>query len=292
MELARSKLPVRLPSFVPCTLIYIHLPYPVFAQEPLFSIQKTTGVKTNLDLLKMAATYDGVSVVGSAPCVEPTMELAKLNIESLVDLAIKHDLHLDFHLDYNIEPDSEPLIYYVIEELRRARWTDRPVRGNRSRKQRQVTIGHATRLQLFTPAQWRDLEEAMDDLHIHIVGLPQSDMYMMGKSSGGKSLGAPRGTLRVPRLWRDYQVEIAMSVDGVENSFTPQGSLDPLSLCTLGVGLFQSATLRDARTLLVSLISLSTNLVADTTVSEVCDHSIQTRHWRRRNPPLAFPVQG
>jgi hypothetical protein len=77
------------------------------------------------------------------------------------------------------------------------------VRGGQNRKQRQVTIGHATHLQLSTPAQWRDLKEAMDDLHIHLVGLPQCDIDMVGKSSGGKLIGAPRGSLRVPRLWNE-----------------------------------------------------------------------------------------
>jgi hypothetical protein len=49
-----------------------------------------------------------------------------------------------------------------------------------------------------------------------------------------------------------------MGVNNIENAFTPQGSLDPLSLCTFGVAIFQSATPADIRTLIVCLTSKKT----------------------------------
>jgi hypothetical protein len=114
-----------------------------------------------------------------------------------------------------------------------------------------ITIGHATRLQLFSPDEWRALADAISGLPITFVGLPQSDMYMQGRAFQDEPLGAPRGTLRVPYLAQRYGIEIAMSVNNVDNAFTPQGSLDPLSLCSFGVGIFQAATPEDIRILTV-----------------------------------------
>jgi hypothetical protein len=44
-----------------------------------------------------------------------------------------------------------------------------------------------------------------------------------------------------------------MAVNNVENAFTPQGSVDPLSLVAFGAAIYQSVTPKDLRTLVVSL---------------------------------------
>jgi len=90
---------------------------------------------------------------------------------------------------------------------------------------------------------------------ITFVSLPQSDIYMQGRSFQDQPLGAPRGTLRVPYIARKYGIDIAMSVNNVDNPFTPQGSLDPLSLCTFGVAVFQASTRYDIHSLAVSGIA-------------------------------------
>ena len=165
-----------------------------------------------------------------------------------MELAARTGLHADFHLDYNIDPDTEPLVWEVIREAKRiGGWISTDGESYRG-----ITIGHATRLQLFTPDQWQGLKEAIGELPITLVGLPNSDMYMQGRGDTDKPLGPPRSTLRVPYIARKYDLQIAMSVNNIENAFTPQGSVDPLALCTLGVALFQSATPRDIRTLIVS----------------------------------------
>ena len=61
----------------------------------------------------------------------------------------------------------------------------------------------------------------------------------------------PRTTLNVTRLAKDYGIQVAMGVNNVQNAFTPQGSVDPLSLCPLGAAVFQSATQVDCEVLLV-----------------------------------------
>jgi hypothetical protein len=58
-----------------------------------------------------------------------------------------------------------------------------------------------------------------------------------------------RGTLPVPRLIKDYGFNAAISINNIGNAFTPQGSCDPLSIASLGVGVYQSGTKRDAEIL-------------------------------------------
>ncbi|KAF5382765.1 hypothetical protein D9615_002934 [Tricholomella constricta] len=224
----------------------------VFAQEPLFDAAGDTEPGVNLKFLQEALRRDGVSVVGSAPYVEPTVEQAKTNIALIMAAADERSMHVDFHLDYNLDPNSEPLIYEVISQARKNvdQWT-RP--NHDGHPNSRITIGHATRLQLFTPEEWHALAEAMKGLPITLVGLPQSDFYMQGRGDHEKPLGAPRSTLRVPYLLNKYGIEVAMGVNNVQNAFTPQGSLDPLALCSFGVAVFQTATQADIETLIVRI---------------------------------------
>jgi len=116
-----------------------------------------------------------------------------------------------------------------------------------------ITIGHATRLSLFSDAELRALKEEVKDLPITFVGLPQSDMYMMGRGDPA----SPRGTLRVTDLVKKHGLDVAMSVNNIGNAFTPQGSLDPLSLCTLGVAVYQAGTPTDCHILLDAISNTS-----------------------------------
>ncbi|KAF8590768.1 Metallo-dependent hydrolase [Ramaria rubella] len=218
----------------------------VFAQDPLFASQSHGEASDNLHLLREAAAKPGISAVGSAPYVEPSIDQSRRNIDHIFDIAILCGLHVDFHLDYNLSPTSEPLIYYVIKRLRELDWT-------KCMPGKHITIGHAPRLCLFSPEELRALYEDMKDLPITLVGLPQTDMYMLGRDHINK----PRGTLRITELVRDYGLDVAMSVNNVGNAFTPQGSLDPLSLCTFGVSVFQAGTRADCGTLLAAVSNAS-----------------------------------
>ncbi|KAK7469196.1 hypothetical protein VKT23_003687 [Stygiomarasmius scandens] len=224
----------------------------VFAQEALFDGPHDAEPGHNLNLVIQALEQEsGIEVVGSAPYVEPTVEQAKKNIAIMFELASRFSLHLDFHLDYNLNPNSEPLIYEVIAQARKFQqyWLS----NDKGTPKHRITIGHATRLQLFTRAEWQDLVDAIGDLPITFVGLPHSDMYMQGREFFDAPLGAPRSTLRIPQLTKDYGLEIAMSINNVQNCFTPQGFADPLSLCPLGVAIFQSATKQDIEILMRSV---------------------------------------
>ncbi|KAF7365249.1 Metallo-dependent hydrolase [Mycena venus] len=229
-----------------------------FAQDPLFDAAESTEPSHNYNLLAQAAETHDIQVVGSAPYVEPTLEQAKANITLVLKLAQKQGCHVDFHLDYNLDPASEPLIYEVISEAKKLSWS----------RESRITIGHATRLQLFTPAQWCDLVVAIGELPIVFVGLPQSDIYMLGRQETDAPLGPPRSTLRIPYIMNKYNLEIAMSVNNVQNAFTPQGSVDPLSLCTFGVALFQSATPKDLRALVRSVTLISKRAIGQKDVHQ------------------------
>lgn len=175
------------------------------------------------------------------------------NIDDILGISLSQNLHVDFHLDYNLDRTSEPLIYYVIKRLRDLDWATR-MPGKR------VTVGHATRLTLFSSEEILALRDEVKDLPITFVGLPQSDMYMMGRNDPSR----PRGTLQVPELV-NHGLDVAISVNNVGNAFTPQGSLDPLSLCTFGVAVYQAGTPRDCRVLLVSKIVVTSRNISHLT---------------------------
>lgn len=235
-----------------------------FAQESLFDSPADTAPNSNYHFLEQALEGLEVEAVGSAPYVELNVALAKKNMTLILELAARTGLHVDFHLDYNIDPDTEPLVWEVIREAKRiGGWISTDGESYRG-----ITIGHATRLQLFTPDQWQELKDAIGELPIVLVGLPNSDMYMQGRGDTDKPLGPPRSTLRVPYIARKYDLQIAMSVNNIENAFTPQGSVDPLALCTLSVALFQSATPSDIRTLIRS-VTLTSQRALGTALSDL-----------------------
>ncbi|OAX41748.1 Metallo-dependent hydrolase [Rhizopogon vinicolor AM-OR11-026] len=228
-----------------------HIQIVAFAQEALHEFAASTEPGPNYNLLCNAVSRPGVSVVGSAPWVEPNRTHALKNVELILSLAEKHNLHADFHLDYNLDPDTSPMVWNVLQRMRQRPWC-------RSGGKR-VTIGHATRLGLFSHEEWAELKHAMDMLPLEIVGLPQSDIYMMGRTdpSGKVSVPLAGRTLNAPQVYRDHGVRVALSVNNVENAFTPQGSLDPLTLASLGVALFQVGTELDWRVLLRSVSTTS-----------------------------------
>lgn len=217
-----------------------------FAQEALYEFAASTEPGPNYSLLCDAVSRPGVSVVGSAPWVEPDRAHAVENVKLILSLAEKHNLHADFHLDYNLDPDVAPMVWDVLQQMRQKPWCRS---GGKL-----VTIGHATRLGLFSQEEWAELKRAMETLPLEIVGLPQSDIYMMGRANSWGKVSVPLAgrTLNVPQVCREYGVHVALSVNNVENAFTPQGSVDPLTLASLGVALFQVGTELDWKVLLVS----------------------------------------
>ena len=205
-----------------------------FAQLPLFSpSDRDEDGSVIRSLMSEAAGREEVDVVGSAPYVEGSREKMEWNVEWMVDGSADFGKHLDFHLDYNLDPKVEPMMWYVIEALKRKRWNDR-TGGEKS-----IVLGHCTRLTLFEESEWKRLrKEIVDaDLPISFVGLPTSDMFILGK------------TLNVPMLIKDHGIDACIGMNNIGNAFTPQGSCDPLTLACNGVGVYQAGTKSDAELL-------------------------------------------
>ena len=163
-------------------------------------------------------------------------------------MAMKYKLHLDFHIDYNLDAGKVPSILTAIDLLKISPWPSSP----ESLDFRTVVFGHCTRATLFTESEWLDLRGRIGSLPISFVGLPTSDLFMMGRPSGSTGGGQRlRGTLQVPQMIQKYGLNAAIGINNVGNAFTPHGSCDPLSLASFGVGIYQAGTKADADVLLV-----------------------------------------
>ncbi|MCJ1282673.1 hypothetical protein MMC26_001998 [Xylographa opegraphella] len=217
----------------------------VFAQDPVFSGGAAGDGLENRALVEEAAGLDAVAAVGSTPYVEADAERARRNVRWAVRLALRSRKHLDFHLDYNLDAGREPLVWCVLQTLRQEDW----VRRNPGRT---VCLGHCTRLTLFGREDWTRLRDAVAGLPVYFIGLPTSDLFMMGRPTEeeeGQRRDRVRGTLPVPWMVRALGLHTALGVNNVGNAFTPWGGADPLGLAALGVGLYQAGTAADAELL-------------------------------------------
>ena len=142
----------------------------VFAQEAVLS-----GEEGNKGLIEEAAKMAGVEVVGSAPYVEAGEEEMKRNVEWIVEVAVREGRHLDLHLDYNLDGGREPLVWFVLEVLKRRDWMGRAAPG------KTIVLGHCTRLTLFGKEEWRRLKSEIGELPVHFVGLPTSGIQLAAR---------------------------------------------------------------------------------------------------------------
>ncbi|KIW37624.1 uncharacterized protein PV06_10265 [Exophiala oligosperma] len=217
-----------------------------FAQDPIFS---TEYGSENLRILEAALDHDGpkrhIGALGTTPYVETSREASLENITWAIETAIKYSLNLDFHLDYNLDQDQPALVWDVIRLLKEAKWKER------ANPNKTIVLGHCTRLTLFTNTEMSRLAEEIREpkLPIHFVGLPTSDLFMMGRPStnshDGYTSKRPRGTLQVLDMIQKG-IDACLSVNNVGNAFTPWGNGDPISLASMGVGIYQSGTEDDA----------------------------------------------
>jgi cytosine/adenosine deaminase-related metal-dependent hydrolase len=208
-----------------------------FAQLPLFSGED--GGETVRQLISVAAGREGVDVLGSTPYVEQDEDKSKENVRWISKLALDRGKYLDLHLDYFLEEDKQPLIFDVLDILKERNWTGK-----------QITLGHCTRLCRFQEEGWQRLKRAIGSLPVAFVGLPTSDLFMM------RTADMVRGTLPVVKMIEKYELDAAIAVNNVGNAFTPYGSCDPLSIASLGVGLYQAGTKQAAELLYASSLPL------------------------------------
>ncbi|TRX88565.1 hypothetical protein FHL15_010516 [Xylaria flabelliformis] len=222
-----------------------------FAQDPVFS---TTHGDENRNIIEGALVEfaDSIEALGTTPYVETSRDASLSNIEWAITTALKHNLHLDFHLDYTLDspspsPSQKPLIYSVLEFLGRHRW------AQIAKKTKTIVIGHCTQLSVLEDAERKTLAEAViaSKLPIHFVGLPTSDLFMMGRPNpdSTSSHNRPRGTIHVPSMITELGLSACLGVNNVGNAFTPYGTGDPLQLVSWAVGIYQVGTSREAKLL-------------------------------------------
>lgn len=216
----------------------------VFAQEPVLS--RGNNHPEGAALIEEALRLDGVDVLGSTPYVEEDEHLMRANVNWAVSTALKYGKHLDLHLDYNLDPKASAMVEYVVEVAKERDW----IKNSCGKK---IVLGHCTRLTLFNAEEWHSIRTRIADLPIYFVGLPTSDLYMMSKAENETSSSQKvRGTLQVPEMIERYGLNGAIGVNNVGNAFTPQGNCDPMSLASMGVGLYQAGTKKGTELLYVS----------------------------------------
>ncbi|MCJ1432349.1 hypothetical protein MMC27_001705 [Xylographa pallens] len=217
----------------------------VFAQDPVFSGAGDDGGHETRALVEHAALQlPAIEAVGSTPYVEADAARARRNVLWAVRLAVRSGKHVDFHLDYTLDATAEPLVWFVLATLRAEEWVRRNPRGT-------VCLGHCTRLTLFGAAEWARLCAEVRGLPVYFVGLPTSDLYMMGRPAAGEEGGRDRarGTLQVVWMVRALGLNAVLGVNNVGNAFTPWGGADPLGVAALGVGVYQAGAEGDAEVL-------------------------------------------
>lgn len=216
----------------------------VFAQEPIYS-----GIHgaLNRDLMEAAVFNKHVSVVGTTPYVESDEENTKRNIDWAIKMASGYSMHLDFHLDYNLDGNQSTQTNIVAKQLESMSLYQR---DQSSSENATVVLSHCTRLTLYNEPDWQALSQRVQHLELYFVGLPNSDLYMMGKphdhEGGGERV---RGTLQIPQMIQKYGIQGAVAINNVGNAFTPHGSCDPLSIASMGVGLYHAGTKKDTQLL-------------------------------------------
>ena len=145
------------------------------------------------------------------------------------------------------------MIQSVLELLVKMDWTTKA-----SKSRQAIAIGHCTRLTTLEAPELREIVDQINEfkLPVHFVGLPTSDLLMMGRPlAGGGDTGSdcpfsrPRGTLQVVSMITDWGLNACIGVNNVGNPFTPHGNGDPLQLACWGVGLYHAGTADDAELL-------------------------------------------
>ncbi|KAJ2976805.1 hypothetical protein NUW58_g7995 [Xylaria curta] len=222
-----------------------------FAQDPIFS---TAHGDANRAIIEDALVHfaGSIGVLGTTPYVETSREASLSNVKWAITAALEHRLSLDFHLDYTLQspsssPSLRPLTYSVIDLLKEHNWV------HTADEAKTIVLGHCTQLSMLDDAEREALAGAIiaSRLPIHFVGLPTSDMYMMGRPDADlkSSHNRPRGTIHVPSIIKELNLSACLGVNNVGNAFTPFGTGDPLQLASWAVGIYQAGTVEDAELL-------------------------------------------
>ncbi|KAH6952898.1 hypothetical protein DER45DRAFT_574538 [Fusarium avenaceum] len=238
-----------------------------FAQDPIFTTEH--GDENRCIIEEAIEEYgSSIEVIGTTPYVESDDQAQKKNIQWAIQTALAHRKHLDFHIEFNLN-EGNPMeqFNHLVDELIANSWPTHPGAPT-------VVLGHATRLTLASHTELTQFAERLREtkLPIHFVGLPTSDIFMMGRPGSDENseqkapLSRQCGTLHVPKMIQDYGLKACLSVNNVGNAFTPYGNGDPIGIASWGVGIFHAGTGDDATLLYEAVSTRAMNAIRPTEV--------------------------
>jgi len=187
----------------------------VFPQEGLHNNAGT------YELLE-EALQSGADLLGGCPYTD---SLPEKQIETLFELAVKHDVDLDFHLDFGLD-NQHMLLPNVIEMTIKHDY------------QQRVTVGHVTKLSTLPRDQLLIMAEKMSLAGVHLTALPSTDLFLMGREFDHN---IPRGVAPLMPLSK-AGVNCSISSNNIENPFTPYGDCSQVRQANLFANIAQLAT--------------------------------------------------
>jgi cytosine deaminase len=196
------------------------LQFAVFAQEGITN-------HSSAELLLRQAMQMGGDVIGSAPYVDPDPQR---NVQTIFEIAQEFDCDVDFHLDF-LDDDQPLLLPFVIQETIARGWQGR------------VCLGHMTKLAGLPPQELEAIAPQIQAAGISILALPASDLYIMSRKD---THNVRRGVAPIQRL-AEFDVNVGLATNNVQNLFTPFGDGDVLKICTLLAQVLQLGTIASHR---------------------------------------------
>ena len=154
----------------------------------------------------------GADFVGGAPAIDPDPFVA---VDTLAEMAADAGVGLDLHVDETIDPTT-----FTMARLIEVAGGGFP---------HPVTASHAVSLGVQPIERQREVAQALSELGVSVVALPQTNLFLQGR---GRGAGAPRGLTAVRQLL-DAGVPVAAGGDNLQDPFNPMGRADPLETASL-----------------------------------------------------------
>lgn len=167
------------------------------------------------DLLR-EAMRNGADVVGGMPAQEEAAGAAETHIDTVLDIAERHDAPVDMHIDETLDPDSRTL------SMLASRTRERGLDDGR------VTASHACALSSYPDEDAREVIDAVAAADISVVTNPATNLLLQGRGT----YPSPRGLTRVDQL-REAGVTVAAGQDNMQDGFYPYGRANMLEVAWL-----------------------------------------------------------
>lgn len=177
-------------------------------------LQIVVLAKNDIDDAVIEAALDlGADVVGGSP---HTASAPDAEVDRLLAIARRRDVGIDIHADERLDPAS-----LTVQRLARAIAAE-PLAGG-------AVAGHCVSLALLSPER---LDEVAEDLvagGIHVVAIPQTNLYLQGRESAPP---VPRAIAPV-RALAARGVRVTAAGDNVRDPLNPLGAADHLATASL-----------------------------------------------------------